>query len=222
MSQTHPGAASARGRRRPAILLLAALLGLTLGPASAAADGRARLDAFLKGLTSLQSSFEQVTFSADHTRMMEARGTLYLQRPGRFRWEYDTPNKQVIVADGKRVYLHDLDLDQVSHQSEEKALRGTPALLLASDTPIDRDFSTRPIESTDGRDWVELTPKAKDSEIVRIELGFGATGLESLIMEDSFGQQTRLNFGRTKRNPILDLSLFKMDEKAGGDFLSYD
>ena len=222
MSQTHPGAASARGRRRPAILLLAALLGLTLGPASAAADGRARLDAFLKGLTSLQSSFEQVTFSADHTRMMEARGTLYLQRPGRFRWEYDTPNKQVIVADGKRVYLHDLDLDQVSHQSEEKALRGTPALLLASDTPIDRDFSTRPIESTDGRDWVELTPKAKDSEIVRIELGFGATGLESLIMEDSFGQQTRLNFGRTKRNPILDLGLFKMDEKVGGDFLSYD
>jgi len=224
MPQTHRGVAPSGRRRRPfTLLLLASLIGLGLSLGSAAAaDGRTRLDAFLKGLTSLQSSFEQTTFNADHTRVTQGRGTLYLQRPGRFRWEYDTPNKQVIVADGKRVYLHDLDLDQVSHQSEEKALRGTPALLLANDAPIERDFNTRPIASTDGRDWVELTPKAKDTDIVRIELGFGDAGLESMIMEDSFGQETRLNFGQTKRNPILDLGLFKMDEKAGGDFLSFD
>jgi outer membrane lipoprotein carrier protein len=223
MPQTHRGAAPSGRRRRPfTLLLLAGLIGLGLGLDSAAADGRARLETFLKGLTSLQSSFEQTTFNADRTRVTQGRGTLYLQRPGRFRWEYDAPNKQVIIADGKRVYLHDLDLDQVSHQSEEKALRGTPALLLANDAPIERDFNTRPIESTDGRDWVELTPKAKDTDIVRIELGFGSTGLESMIMEDSFGQETRLNFGQTKRNPILDLSLFKLDEKAGGDFLSFD
>ena len=226
MSQTHCGAAPPRGRLGPFVLLLAPLIGLGLGlglaPTPAAADGKARLEAFLKGLTSLQSSFEQTTFNADHTRMTQGRGTLYLQRPGRFRWEYDTPNKQVIIADGQRVYLHDLDLNQVSHQSEEKALRGTPALLLATEAPIERDFTIGPIDSTDGREWVGLTPKAKDTEIVRIELGFGSTGLESMIMEDSFGQETRLNFGRTKRNPILDLNLFKMDEKAGGDFLSFD
>ncbi len=222
MPQTHRGAAPSGRRLSPFTLLLVGLIGLGLGLGCAAADGRARLEAFLKGLTSLQSSFEQTTFNADRTRVTQGRGTLYLQRPGRFRWEYDTPNKQVIIADGKRVYLHDLDLDQVSHQSEEKALRGTPALLLANEAPIERDFNTRPIASTDGRDWVELTPKAKDTDIVRIELGFGSAGLESMIMEDSFGQETRLNFGQTKRNPILDLDLFKLDEKTGGDFLSFD
>jgi outer membrane lipoprotein carrier protein len=190
--------------------------------AAHAADGKARLDAFLKGLTSLQADFEQTTFNADRTRMVQGRGTFYLQRPGRFRWEYETPNDQVIIADGARVYLHDRDLDQVSHQSQDKALRGTPALLLASNAPIERDFTTRPVDSTDGRDWLELTPKAKDSEVVKIELGFGAAGLESLIMVDSFGQETRLNFARTKRNPVLDLGLFKIDEKAVGDFLSFE
>ena len=220
MMQTHTGAA--RGHLVTFLLLLTVLIGLGSGPAVATADGKARLDGFLKGLTSLQSSFVQTTFNADRTRMMEGRGTFYLQRPGRFRWEYESPNNQVIIADGKRVYLHDRDLDQVSHQSQEKALRGTPALLLASNTPIDREFTTKPLKSSDGRDWVELTPRAKDTEIVRIELGFGATGLESMIMEDSFGQETRLNFGQTKRNPILDLGLFKMDEKTGGDFLSFD
>lgn len=206
--------------------LLRALLGLTLAlglaPLATAADGKARLDSFLKGLTSLQSDFEQTTFNADRTRMTQGRGTFYLQRPGRFRWEYQTPNKQVIIADGKRIYLHDLDLDQVSHQDQQKALRGTPALLLASAAPVERDFTTRNVDSTDGRDWVELTPKAKDADIGKIELGFGPTGLESMIMVDSFGQETRLNFGRTKRNPVLDLGLFKIDEKAISDFISYD
>jgi outer membrane lipoprotein carrier protein len=215
-----------RRRRGTPLRLLAALLGLTLAlglaPARAASDGKARLDTFLKGLTSLQSDFEQTTFNADRTRVMQGRGTFYLQRPGRFRWEYQTPNKQVIIADGKRVYLHDLDLDQVSHQDQKKALRGTPALLLATNAPVERDFTTRNVESTDGRDWVELTPKAEDAEVTKIELGFGQTGLESMIMVDSFGQETRLNFGHTKRNPILDLGLFKIDEKAVGDFLSYD
>ena len=220
MPLPYPAAPSPRGISP----LLFALLALTLlVPASLrAADGSQRLDDYLKGLSSLKSSFEQVTFNSDRTQMMEASGTFYLQRPGRFRWEYDTPNRQVIVADGKRVYLHDLDLDQVSHQSQAKALRGTPALLLASGGPIEDHFKTRPIESRDGRDWVELIPKASDTDVVRIELGFGGKELDSLIMEDSFGQMTRLNFSATQRNPSLDPDLFEVDERAVDEFLSFD
>ncbi|HYN79313.1 MAG TPA: outer-membrane lipoprotein carrier protein LolA, partial [Lamprocystis sp. (in: g-proteobacteria)] len=83
-------------------------------------------------------------------------------------------------------------------------------------------FTAKPVDSTDGRDWVELTPKSKETEVVRIELGFGEAGLESMIMEDSFGQETRLDFSAIKRNPSLDPALFKIDEKAIGDFLSFD
>ena len=210
--------------RRGTVGLIYAVLTLALlAPATlSAADGKQRLDNYLKGLSSLKSSFKQVTFNADRTQMMEATGTLYLQRPGRFRWEYDAPNRQVIVADGKRVYLHDLELAQVSHQSQAKALRGTPALLLADGGPIGDHFTAKPIESQDGRDWVELLPKATDTDVVRIELGFGGTELDSLIMEDSFGQMTRLNFSATQRNPSLDPGLFKVDQKAVDDFLSFD
>lgn len=226
MPQIDPGAARTCGPVAFLFGVLAVVLlaGVSLGSGTAVAadDGIQRLQTFLQGLRSLQSEFAQVTFNADHTRMMEAKGTFYLQRPGRFRWQYDSPNKQVIIADGKRVYLHDLDLDQVSHQSQEKALRGTPALLLAEDEPFGRQFIAKPLDSTDGRSWVALKPKATDSDIVRIELGFGAEGLDSMIMEDSFGQETRLNFSGTKRNPSLDPGLFKIDEKAISDFLSFD
>ncbi|MBK5963683.1 outer membrane lipoprotein carrier protein LolA [Thiocystis minor] len=189
---------------------------------AASADGANRVDAYLSSLNSLRADFEQYTFNADRTQMMEARGTLYLQRPGRFRWEYATPTKQVIIADGKRVYLHDLDLKQVSHQSQDKALRGTPALLLANPGPIEQHFEARSIESTDGRDWVELIPKDQETDVVRIEIGFGKDTLDSLIMQDSFGQETRLNFTGAQRNANLKADLFKIDQRDVDDFLQID
>lgn len=206
-------------------VVLALIFALTLLAgirAAVAADGAERVNDYLAGLTSLRADFEQFTFNAERTRMMESRGTLYLQRPGRFRWEYDEPNRQVIIADGKRVYLHDLELKQVSHQSQSQALSGTPALLLADGGPIGSHFTASILPSTDGRDWVELIPKAQDTDVLRIELGFGKDQLESLIMEDSFGQTTRLNFSGAQRNTELSPDLFKMDQRATDDFLSFD
>jgi outer membrane lipoprotein carrier protein len=223
MSIRTPNGAGRRTAPTP-MQTLAALVALALSAACALAgpDGSRRVDDYLKGLTSLSSDFTQVTFSADHTRMSESSGTFYLQRPGRFRWEYAAPNRQIIVADGKRVYLYDLELEQVSHQSQAKALAGTPALLLTDGGPIDAHFAARPIESADGRDWVELTPKDRETDVVRIELGFTGKRLDSMIMVDSFGQETRLDFSEIRRNPTLDPKLFKLDESAAQDFLSFD
>ena len=194
---------------------------LLLGPVAAAA-GAERLEGYLKQLRTLSSQFEQVTLSSDGGRMVESQGTLYLKRPGKFRWEYDSPVEQVIVADGKRVWLHDLELDQVSHQSQGKALSGTPAQLLASEEPIARHFDVSPWDGGDEREWVELQPKAEDTQVVRIRIGFIGEHLDTLLMEDSFGQLTRFSFTKTKRNPPLEDGLFRFDESIGGDFLQID
>jgi len=206
---------------RPAglwILLPALLL---FGPA-AAATGPERLQDYLRGLRSLVSDFRQITLHADEGRTLESRGTFYLERPGKFRWEYKSPVEQVIVADGKRVWLHDLELDQVSHQSQAKALGGTPAQLLVMEGPIDRHFKVTPWNAGDERAWVELRPKIEDTQVVRIRIGFTGKRLDALVMEDSFGQFTRFVFTETKRNPRLDRDLFRFDASAGGDFLQID
>ncbi|MTW20910.1 LolA family protein [Allochromatium palmeri] len=210
------------GRPRALHWLILALFALCCSGGVFAAEGAQRVDDYLNGLNSLKADFEQFTFNAERTQMMETRGTLYLQRPGRFRWEYAGPNPQIIIADGNRVYLHDVELKQVSHQSQAKALRGTPALLLSNAEPIEHHFEVRPIESTDGRDWVELIPKDAETDVVRIELGFGKDTLDSLIMEDSFGQETRLNFTGAQRNVQLKPELFKIDQRAVDDFLPFD
>nr|WP_210424575.1 outer membrane lipoprotein chaperone LolA [Marichromatium bheemlicum] len=200
----------------------AVLLASLLPVAALAGEGAQRLDDYLAGLNSLRADFVQYTFNAARTQMTESHGRFYLQRPGRFRWEYDDPVAQVIIADGKRVYVHDLELEQVTHQSQERALRGTPALLLASAAPIAEHFAVSELPSTDGRDWVALRPLAADAEVERIELGFGPAGLESLIMEDGFGQSTRLDFSAATRNLALESELFEIDRSAVDDFLSFD
>jgi len=207
---------------RPLSLISVVFIVLVWSLGASAADATKRIDDYLAGLSSLKASFQQYTFNADHTQMMEGHGTLYLQRPGRFRWEYDAPNKQVIIADGKRVYLHDLDLKQVSHQNQKDALRGTPALILANEEPIQTYFEAKSIPSTDGRDWVQLIPKQKDTDVVKIEVGFSGKTLDSLIMQDSFGQETRLNFSNAQRNIPLKPDLFKIDPRAVDDFLQVD
>lgn len=198
------------------------LLAWSLSGPAAAATGAEKLENYLKGLRSLSSKFEQTTLTSDGGPMAKSKGTLYLKRPGKFRWEYDSPVEQVIVADGKRVWLHDLELDQVSHQSEDKALNGTPAQLLAADEPIDRHFKVLPWDGGDGREWVELRPKDKDSQVTRIRIGFIGDRLDTLLMEDSFSQLTRFTFTRTKRNPKLDNDLFRFHHPTGGDFLQFD
>ncbi|MBP8284960.1 MAG: outer membrane lipoprotein chaperone LolA [Chromatiaceae bacterium] len=200
------------------VVVTAALLALT-GLALAAPSGEARLKDYLKGLNTLTSEFHQYTLSADGGRMIESEGTFYLQRPGRFRWEYRAPMEQVIVADGDRVWLHDIELDQISHQSQSSALDGTPAQLLASNEPIDRYFEIFTWDPGDGRDWVELQPKKADGQVTRIRIGFIGEALDTLLMEDSFGQITRFSFLDTKRNTKLDPKLFKLDRPIGGDFL---
>ena len=154
--------------------------------------------------------------------MAESKGILYLKRPGKFRWEYDSPLKQIIVADGKRVWLHDLELDQVSHQGQNKALSGTPAQLLAAEEPIDRHFKVSPWDGGDEREWVELQPRKSDTQVVKIRIGFIGKRLDTLLMEDTFGQLTRFTFTKTKRNPSLKEDLFRLDESTGGDFLQID
>jgi outer membrane lipoprotein carrier protein len=215
---------SAQDERRHACslpTLVSSLLMVLLLPAGALADGAERLERYLDGLRTLRSDFNQTTLSADGGRMVESEGVLYLKRPGKFRWEYETPTQQIIVADGKRVWLHDQELDQISHRSQGAALSGTPAQLLANEEPIERHFEVAPWDAGDEREWVELRPRSEDTQVVKIRIGFSADRLDTLLMEDSFGQLTRFDFTGTTRNPSLDDDLFRIEESTGGDFLEF-
>ncbi len=207
----------------PVITRLTALLGLSVllsvSANARAASGPEQLERFLQGLNTLSASFEQAVMNPSEGNTGYARGTLYLQRPGRFRWEYRIPD-QLIVADGDRVWMFDKELDQISHWNQESALKGTPALLLSDTGPLRDNFLVSDIGHRNGFEWAELRPRYEESEFDRILLAFSEDKLQRMEIADNFGQITRFRFSQIRRNPGLDPDLFNFEPPSGIDIFS--
>ncbi|MEL0586893.1 MAG: outer membrane lipoprotein chaperone LolA [Candidatus Thiodiazotropha sp. (ex. Lucinoma kazani)] len=182
---------------------------LTLTQTIWADDGPQQLELFLKDLNTLQADFRQTLVQQDDGPVYISHGVFYLKRPGLLRWEYDAPGEQLIVADGDRIWLHDIELEQVSHRSQQAALKGTPAQLLSDLAPITDHFQVNDLGEQDGLSWVELLPKEKEAQFASVRLALNDNRLQRMVMADNFGQTTRFFFDNVQRNPTLNDALFK-------------
>ena len=197
-------------------ILIAALFGSAV-PSAHADTATQRLHAFITEVRTLSADFDQTVLDPNHKQIQSAQGTLYLQRPGHFRWDYTTPFKQLLVGDGKKVWFYDTELEQVTVKNQDAALGGSPAMLLSGDRPLEQSFKVTERGTHDGLDWLELSPKAKDTEFSSVRLGFRANALEAMELTDGFGQTTHLHFTHQQRNPPLKNNLFKFVPPEGVD-----
>jgi outer membrane lipoprotein carrier protein len=200
----YPNPHDRRDRERrcgdPLTLLFA--LALLLGPAA----GRLRATAcelvkdYLRGLNSLQADFRQITLAADGGEMIESSGTFYLLRPNRFRWDYETPSEQLIVADGKRIYVYDKELNQVTTAARRRSSTAPrrSCWRATSRRKVLHHAQHRPRR---WRTWAELVPKTAETDVEKLQIGFVDGELDTLVMEDRFGQLTRFIFHRPRPQP---------------------
>jgi len=190
---------------RPLLLLLMSLL-LTV---SAGAAPPAPVQRYFQDLRALRADFIQRVFDERSQLLQSASGQMLMQRPGQFRWDYRTPNAQVIVADGQRLWAYDVGLAQVTVRKLDQALSATPLALLSAAAPIEDSFTVGAARIQDGLTWHDLTPKQPQPEFRLLRVAFKGDALVSLELEDSFGQRTRLDFQHLERNPTLDPALLK-------------
>jgi outer membrane lipoprotein carrier protein len=185
---------------------LLVVLGLAAGVASA--SGKDRLRDFLNGVESLQARFDQSVFDTSQGQTRRLEGVFYLQRPGKFRWDYTEPKGQIVLADGRTVWLVEEDLKQAYQKPQSDALRGTPALLLTEQLKLDDHFEIADLGPSQDLEWVELVPRDSESQFTRILLAFKGNELRRMELADKFAQVTRFSFSDIKRNPRLDPTLF--------------
>ena len=203
-------------------LSIVALWWLASGPvsvATAAETSAQFLERYLAGLTSLQADFQQVSTVAGGDAVEKASGRLYLQKPGRFRWDYRQPNEQLIVSDGANVWLFDKELEQVTVRPIDESLAATPALLLAGKSSVGESFIISDAGSRDGIDWILLVPKRADTDFVEFRLGFTRAELRAMELKDKLQQATRIEFSDVQRNARLAADLFTFKPPAGIDVI---
>ena len=188
--------------------------------ASHAADSVARVDAYLGSLKTLSAQFNQVVHDKRGQVTDRASGTLSISRPNRFRWDYREPYAQTIVADGRKLWLYDPDLEQVTVRLLEQGLGATPAMLLSGSGKVGDAFTAGPVERQKGWTWYRLVPKQKGSDFERVSLGFDARNeLAAMELVDKLGQTTTIQFAQVKRGVALDESLFRFVPPPGADVI---
>jgi outer membrane lipoprotein carrier protein len=203
--------------KRMRLFALAALL--LAGSVSAASIDELR--SFLTQTTTARGEFVQnVTPRSGAATQPPASGQFVFQRPGKFRWLYQKPYEQLIVADGERLVIYDKDLNQATIRRLQASLPSSPASILFGSNEFEKEFEVSDAGTRDGLAWILARPRAKDTAFERIEIGFrdGLPGAMRLV--DNFGQTTQLTFSKVERNPKLGSDAFHFTAPQGADVLT--
>jgi outer membrane lipoprotein carrier protein len=194
------------------------------------ADSVDVLAQFMKQARSGRADFTQVVTSPSRPgqtpRAKTSSGRFEFQRPGKFRFDYRKPFVQTLVADGQTLWMHDVDLNQVTARAQSQVLGSTPAALLtaASDLQaLKTDFKFSPEPDQGGLQWVRATPQSPDGQIRAVMVGLRASAsgpeLAVLDVQDSLGQRSVLTFSGFELNPALPASTFVFKAPAGADVI---
>jgi len=195
--------------------LVAALMMCSL---TARADALDTLREFVRDVKTGRAGFTQTVTSADGAKKRSSSGSFEFARPNRFRFAYAKPFEQLIVSDGQKVWIHDVDLNQVSVRRLNQALGATPAALLAG-ASLEQEFELAAQPSQDGVDWVQATPRQKDGAFQSMRIGFRGKELAAVEILDSFGQRSVLQFSQYAANVALSEQSFRFVPPAGADVI---
>lgn len=202
--------------------LTAAALGLAAvfllgGTCSAAAADD--VEKYLAGLATWSADFTQTIEDGNGKVLRSAGGKLYLQRPGKFRWDYTDPSEQLVLADGKRIWFYDKDLSQANVRDMDGTLAGTPASLLSGGVPVSSQFDISALPPSGGLQWYQLVPKHADTDFQLVRIGFDRGELRSMFLADKLGQVTQLSFSHASRNARFPPDLFSFTPPPGVDVI---
>ena len=192
--------------------LLISLLSLFSTPLHATS-----LDRFLSGLKTMQADFVQSVESQGGSQYTTQNGVFYLKRPGKFRWNYRSPYEQIIVSDGVRVWIYDVELQQVTVQKQAAGLPASPMALLEDSSTLHQSFSVSPLDEHDGVYRLKLESKTKESDFAEIIVGLDAKGLRFMQLHDQFEQVTDIIFSDIVTNTRLAKEIFEFIPPEGVD-----
>jgi outer membrane lipoprotein carrier protein len=190
---------------------------LIAGAAHAAALDQFK--SFVAGTKSARGEFTQTQVMKTKTGKTSS-GTFVFARPGKFIWTYQKPYEQLLQADGETLYLYDKDLNQVTTRKLGGALGSSPAAILFGSNDLEKNFTLAEAGTHDGLEWLNATPKSKDTTFEQIGIGLKDGIPQAMELKDNFGQTVMLKFTSFQRNPALGAQTFKFEVPKGAEVVS--
>lgn len=199
-------------------LLLALFLAIDAGRA-AAAGSLDSLSRFYENVITYTARFDQVVLDEGLNTIEESTGVMQIARPGRFRWDYEPPNEQTIVGDGMRVWIYDIELEQIAVRPQEQLLGRTPATILAGSGDFTTNYEVRDLGPAGSLAWVGIRPRDSDSGFNDMRIGFEGDALRTIELVDGLGQTTRITMKNGTENEPAEDSRFTLTPPEGVDVI---
>ncbi len=195
------------------IFLIASLVTSAL----AASEVEDRVNRSLSSLDNLKAEFKQTVLDDNKQVVQQSSGEVSISRPGKFTWIYRQPYEQRIVADGRELWVYDVDLDQVTVKPVADALGTAPIMVLMTDERVEQQFDVAEIGQRKYLYWVELTPKQADMEFTTVYLGMEDDIIKAMELRDAFGQSTQIVFENLRTGMVFDPQTFRFVPPPGVD-----
>lgn len=188
-------------------------------PSTALAEDTTALTRFLNDLSTLKAEFTQRLYSEQGDLLETVQGQLFIQRPNRFRWHYQNPYEQLIIADGTYIWIYDTDLEQVTQRNLSHALSNTPAFLISPEHQVEQDFTITALAEESGFIQFRLVPKADEAQFSSIEMSLYEGQLHQLQLSDNLGQITVIKLHNGQTNQALADELFQFTPPPNADII---
>nr|WP_170851062.1 outer membrane lipoprotein chaperone LolA [Collimonas sp. OK607] len=205
-------------------LIVGLSLTMAMLPSLANASALEQFKSFVSSTQSAKGEFSQQLVKIDAGKAPKvtstSSGIFIFARPGKFIWTYQKPYEQILQADGDKLYIYDKDLNQVTTKSLGNALGSSPAAILFGSNDLEKNFVLKEGQAKDGMEWLEATPKAKDTTFDHIGIGLKDGLPQAMELRDSFGQVSLLTFKNFVKNPSLSPGQFKFVVPKGADVLN--
>jgi outer membrane lipoprotein carrier protein len=195
-----------------AVALVALVLLVAAGPVSAQSldDVLREVEGVYGRMTDLRADFTQVAFNKSLNQSIPAKGTVYLKKGGKLRWEFTEPTPQEIVSDGKKLWVYTPTLNQANVAEAPEALAGPAGSFLAGLGKLRTEFQVRFLNPAQPRDtdgnWVlDLTPKQPLPTLSRLILALDPKSWEikKAVVHDQFENTVTMRFTKMAVNSGL-------------------
>lgn len=184
-----------------------------------AATPAQQLSHLLSSYHTLTANFVQ-TLNGSTAHGSTTSGRMALQHPGKFRWEVEKPQQQIIIADGKTLWIYDVDLQQALQQNLNSQYAINPATLLSGSIADLQKYFTITRIRTKGRGvWFVLQPKQQNAMFHKISLFFINDRIKLIHIIDKMGNNSTISLSKVRLNITLNQAIFNFKAPAGVDVI---
>jgi len=210
------------------LVTVAIQAGLAQAPAASADPLAGAVQQHYQQVRDFTANFEQAYVGGALKRRTVERGTVAIRKPGRMRWDYESPEKKLFVSDGTRMYFYVPADKQVRVSALPAEGRvPTPILFLAGRGDLLRDFRVEEVAvppGAAGSRALRLRPVKPEPEYDTLTLVVDGSSyaIRQLVVVDGQGGSSTFSFTNLKENVGVPDSRFVFTMPKGVDVVTQD